>query len=70
MSVACFVVISFLFALQIPKLTFRTSIYDLLIEDHHDSVRYQKAKKVFGSDEIIQVVVKADSIFDAAAFRK
>jgi hydrophobe/amphiphile efflux-3 (HAE3) family protein len=70
LSVACFVVISLFFALQIPKLSFRTSIYDLLIQNLPDSIRYQKAKKVFGSDEIIQVVVKADSIFDTATFRK
>jgi predicted RND superfamily exporter protein len=63
-------VISLFFALQIPKLSFRTSIYDLLIENLADSIRYQKAKKVFGSDEIIQIVVKADSIFDTATFRK
>ncbi len=69
-SVACFVLISLLFALQIPKLSFRTSIYDLLIENLSDSIRYQNARKVFGSDEIIQVVVKADDVFDTATFRK
>ena len=70
LSIACFAVISLLFALQIPKLSFRTSIYDLLIENFPDSIRYQEAKNVFGSDEIIQVVVKADAIFDSATFRK
>ena len=69
-SVVCFALISLFFAMQIPKLSFRTSIYDLLIENLSDSVRYQKAKKVFGSDEIIQVVVKADSIFDTTTFKK
>ena len=69
-SIACFVLISIFFALQIPKLSFRTSIYDLLIEDLSDSIRYHKAQKVFGSDEIIQVVVKADDIFDTATFAK
>ena len=69
-SVVCFALISLFFAIQIPKLSFRTSIYDLLIENLTDSVRYQKAKKVFGSDEIIQVVVKADSIFDTTTFKK
>jgi hydrophobe/amphiphile efflux-3 (HAE3) family protein len=70
MSVACFAVISLFFAIQIPKLSFRTSIYDLLIENLSDSIRYQTAKNVFGSDEIIQVVVKADAIFDTVTFRK
>lgn len=69
-SIAFFAVLSLLFAVQIPKLSFRTSIYDLLIENLPESIRYQKAKKVFGSDDIIQVVVKADAIFDSATFRK
>ena len=69
-SIACFVLISLFFVLQIPRLSFKTSIYDLLIENLSDSIRYQRAKKVFGSDEIIQVVVKADNIFDSATFRK
>ena len=69
-SVACFALISLFFALQIPKLSFRTSIYDLLIENLPDTIQYQKARNVFGSDEMIQVVVKADNIFDTATFRK
>jgi len=69
-SVACFALISLFFALQIPKLSFRTSIYDLLIENLQDTIQYQKAGKVFGSDEIIQVVVKADNIFDPVTFRE
>ena len=60
----------FFFALQIPKLAFRTSIYDLLIDDLPETIHYTSFKKIFGSDEIIQVVVKADNIFDSAAFRK
>ena len=68
--IACFVAVSIFFALQIPKLAFRTSIYDLLIDNLPETIRYESSKKVFGSDEIIQVVVKADNIFDSAAFRK
>jgi len=68
--IACFVAASIFFALQIPKLAFRTSIYDLLIDDLPETIHYTSFKKIFGSDEIIQVVVKADNIFDSAAFRK
>jgi predicted RND superfamily exporter protein len=68
--IACFVAISIFFALQIPKLAFRTSIYELLIDDLPETIRYVNFKKVFGSDEIIQVVVKADNILDPAAFKK
>ena len=68
--IACFAGITLLFALQIPNLSFRTSIYDLLIESHPESIRYANIKEVFGSDEIIRVVVKADNIFDDATFLK
>ena len=68
--VACFAAVSIFFALQIPKLAFRTSIYELLIDNLSETIRYADSKKVFGSDEIIQVVVKADDILDAVAFRK
>lgn len=68
--VACFAAVSIFFALQIPKLAFRTSIYELLIDNLPETTYYANSKKVFGSDEIIQVVVKADNILDSAAFRK
>ena len=68
--IACFLAVSIFFALQIPKLAFRTSIYDLLIDNLPETIRYSSFKEVFGSDEIIQVVVKADNIFDPAVFRK
>jgi predicted RND superfamily exporter protein len=68
--VVCFAAITLFFALQLPKLSFRTSIYDLLIEDLPESIHYANAREVFGSDEIIRVVVKADDIFDDTTFRK
>jgi len=58
------------FAYHIPKLSFRTSVYDLLIEDLPDTAVYESLKAEFGSDEIIRLVVKADNIFTPAAFRK
>ncbi|MBW2442502.1 MAG: histidine kinase, partial [Deltaproteobacteria bacterium] len=62
--------ITLFFAWQIRFLSFKTSIYDLQIEDLPETVRYEDFKKLFGSDEIIRVVVKADNVFDAATFRK
>lgn len=56
------------FAWQIPHLSFKTSIYDLEIEDLPETARYQDFKKLFGSDEIIRVVVKADNVFETATF--
>ncbi|MGD9054064.1 MAG: hypothetical protein PVG17_19570, partial [Desulfobacterales bacterium] len=62
--------ITIFFAWQIQHLSFKTSIYDLQIEDLPETVRYQDFKKLFGSDEIIRVVVKAENVFDSVTFRK
>lgn len=62
--------VTLFFALHIPQLSFRTSIYDLAIEDIPETSRYKAFKKIFGSDEIIQVVVKSKNVFDPSTFRK
>jgi diguanylate cyclase (GGDEF)-like protein len=62
--------ITILFAFQIPQLSFKTSIYDLVIEDLPANHRYDAFKNLFGSDEIIRVVVKSENIFDPATFKK
>ena len=62
--------ISLFFAWQLRNLSFQTSIYDLVIEDLPETVQYNNFKKIFGSDEIIRVVIKAKNIFDPATFRK
>ncbi len=59
-----------LFALQIPNLSFSTSVYDLVIEDLPETARYKAFKEVFGSDEIIRVVVRSENTFDPLVFRK
>ncbi len=62
--------ITLLFAVHLPQLSFHTSIYDLVIEDLPENQAYEQFKKTFGSDEIIRLVVKADNVFDPATFRK
>ncbi|MGD8991054.1 MAG: MMPL family transporter [Desulfobacterales bacterium] len=64
------VAITLFFAWQIRHLSFKTSIYDLQIEDLPETIQYQDFKKLFGSDEIIRVVVKADNVFDPLTFSK
>ncbi|MBW2298247.1 MAG: MMPL family transporter, partial [Deltaproteobacteria bacterium] len=59
-----------LFAWRIPNLSFKTSIYDLIIEDLPETARYEAFKKTFGSDEIIRVVVKGDNLFDDVTFKQ
>jgi hydrophobe/amphiphile efflux-3 (HAE3) family protein len=62
--------ITLFFAWQIRNLSFKTSIYDLQIEDLPETTRYEDFKKLFGSDEIIRVVVKGENVFDALTVRK
>ena len=62
--------ITLFFAWQIRNLSFKTSIHDLQIEDLPETARYEDFKKLFGSDEIIRVVVKGRNVFDALTFRK
>lgn len=59
-----------LFAWHLPNLSFKTSVYDLQIENLPETARYNDFKKNFGSDEIIRVVIKSDNVFDPITFRK
>jgi predicted RND superfamily exporter protein len=63
-------VITGLFGWQLPNLSFKTSVYDLQIEDLAETARYEDFKKLFGSDEIIRVVIKSSNVFDPITFRK
>lgn len=56
-------VITILFAIQIPKLHFETSIYDLTIEDLPKTVEYNAFKKDFGCEEIILIVARTGDVF-------
>ncbi|MCF8063396.1 MAG: MMPL family transporter [Deltaproteobacteria bacterium] len=56
------------FLWRLPDLSFRTSIYDLIIEDIPEHHEYLNHKRVFGSDEIIRVVVRAGDVFDPVTF--
>jgi len=58
------------FAWRIPTLSFKTSIYDLIIEDLPATMRYEEFKAIFGSDEIIRVVIKSEGIYEDSTFKK
>jgi len=62
--------ITFLFAWQLPKLRFQTSIYDLAVKDLSETVRYESFKEEFGADDIIFVVVKTNNVFAPATFQR
>lgn len=68
--IAIILAITLFFVWQIRNLSFKTSIYDLQIEDLPETTRYEDFKKLFGSDEIIRIVLKAENIFDSATYIK
>ncbi len=57
-------------AYPLPRLSFRTTVYDLIIEDLPAAEGYQNFLDQFGSDEIIRVVIKAKDVFETATWLK
>ncbi len=55
------------FLSTIPRLTFNTSVYDMIIADLDETRQYRQFIDVFGSDEIIRVVITCGDVFDALA---
>ncbi len=70
MTLAVIAALTLLFAAFIPRLAFKTSIHDLIIEDLPENVQYESFKAVFGSEEIIRVVVACKDVFDPLNFQK
>lgn len=54
----------------LPQLSFKTTVYDLIIQDLPEAGRYQEFLELFGSDEIIQLVIRAEDVFEPATFTK
>ncbi len=63
-------VITAAFGWHLPKLSFKTTFYDLVIESLPEAGQYRKFQELFGSDEIIRMVVRAENILDAPTFAK
>ena len=62
--------ITLFFLSTIPRLAFNTSVYDMVIEQLDETRQYQSFKDVFGSEEIIRVVISCGDVFDPATFKK
>ena len=60
--------ITLFFFFLIPKLSIKTTIYDLVIENIPETTQYEKFKQLFGSDEIIRIVIKGGNVFDPTNF--
>jgi hypothetical protein len=69
-TAAVIVLSTLLFAAFIPKLAFKTSIHDLIIEDLPENRQYQSFKSIFGSEEIIRIVIKCGNVFHGPTFQK
>jgi len=67
---AALALVTILLAGFLPRLSFKTTVYDLIIADLPEARRYEEFRDQFGSDEIIQVVIRAKDIFDSATFAK
>ena len=64
------VLLTLVFAWQIPHLRFETSIYDLTIEDLPQTNEYNAFKKAFGCEEIVLVVARTENVFDPETFSR
>ncbi len=62
--------ITLMFCWHLPKLSFKTTVYDLIIEELPEAQQYRDFRNLFGSDDIIRMVVAAENIFDPATFAK
>jgi uncharacterized protein len=58
------------FSWHLPRLSFKTTVYDLIIESLPEAQAYSDYRDLFGSDEIIRVVVQADDILEPVTFAK
>ena len=63
------IALTILFAAFIPRLQFKTSVHDLVIEDLPETRQYDAFKALFGSEAIIRVVIKCDDIFHPLNFQ-
>ena len=61
-------IITALVGANIPWLTFSTSVRNLIVDDIPERLRYEEFKALFGSDEIIHVVIKGDDVFSSSFF--
>ena len=66
--VLIFVVITIVFGWRIPQISFRTSVYDIVVDSLPETARYNTFKEVFGSDEIIRLVIRTEDIFTPRNF--
>ncbi|MDX9785386.1 MAG: MMPL family transporter [Desulfobacterales bacterium] len=61
-------VLTLAFSWYLPKLSFRTSVYDLVIEDLPETVAFKAYQETFGADDLIRIVFSGKNVFDPVDF--
>lgn len=56
-------IITALFATQISKITIDTTTQRLISEDDPDRIQYYETQKIFGSDEVLTIVIEDPKLF-------
>lgn len=60
--------VTLFFASALPRLTFDTTVYDMVIDDLPETRQWAAFKAEFGTAEMIRVVVSVDDVFGQTAF--
>lgn len=55
---------------HLPRLTFRTAVYDLVIENLPETQAFRGYQKKFGADDLIRIVATTNNVFDPATFQQ
>jgi predicted RND superfamily exporter protein/CRP-like cAMP-binding protein len=61
-------VVSLVLGAFIPRLSFKTSVHDLVVETLPEALTYDQFRGQFGSEELIRVVIHCDDVFAPATF--
>ena len=64
------ILLTALIGAKIPRLIFSTSVQNLIVDDVPERHRYEEFKTLFGTDEIIIVVLKGNDVFTPAYFER
>jgi len=62
--------VTVLLGFKIPTLKIRASVYEVSVKNSVENRNYQRFLKEFGSGEFIEVMMRAENIFDPASFAK
>jgi len=65
-----FAALTLLFGWQLPRLSFQSSVYDLIVENIPEAEYYNRFKGEFGSEEIVLISITSDTLFAPRTFHR